>query len=177
MKDSTNNTRFFLLAGLIILAALTRLIDHPANISPIMAIAIFGGALFDNKKIAFVAPLVAMFLSDLFLGFSMISIFVYSGFVIGIFIGFLLKRNIKVRNIIIASLSGSVVFFLLTNLGSWMIDPMYQPLSVESLMRSYTLAIPFFRNSVLGDIVYVAVLFGSYSLATRFLPLAKAETK
>jgi len=177
MTNSKINTRYFLLAGLIVLAALTRLIDHPANISPIMAIAIFGGALFDNKKIAFIAPLAAMFLSDLFLGFSLISLFVYSAFILGIFIGFMIKNNLKVRNIIIASLSGSVIFFLITNFGSWMIDPMYQPLSIESLMRCYTLAIPFFRNTLIGDVVYVAVLFGSYSLATRFLPLTEARTK
>lgn len=177
MTNSKINTRFVLLAGLIVLAALTRLIDHPANVSPIMAIAIFGGALFDNKKIAFIAPLAAMMLSDIILGFSLISIFVYSAFIVGILIGLALKHKVKVRNIIIASLSGSVIFFLITNFGSWMIDPMYQPLSIESLMRCYTLAIPFFRNTLLGDIIYVAVLFGSYSLATRLLPLARAKTK
>ena len=177
MTNSKINTKYFLLAGLIILAALTRLINHPANFSPIMAIAIFGGTLFDNKRIAFIAPLAAMFLSDLFLGFSLITIFVYSGFIVGIFIGFLLKHNLKVRNIVIASLSGSVIFFLITNFGSWMIDPMYQPLSIESLMRCYTLAIPFFRNAIIGDAIYIAVLFGSYSLATKFLPLAEAKTK
>jgi hypothetical protein len=165
-----NYKRQILLAGLIILAVITRLIDHPANFSPIMAIAIFSGAFFEDKKLAFLIPLSAMFISDLFLGFYLISIFVYSSFAIGLFIGFYLRNRIKVTNIIIASLVGSVVFFLITNFGAWLTDPMYQPLTTESLIRCYNMAIPFFRTTLAGDLIYTTVMFGSFLLAEKHIP-------
>ncbi|MFC2131388.1 DUF6580 family putative transport protein [Bacteroidota bacterium] len=169
--NKNNYTRFAALAGLIFIAALTRLIDHPANISPIMAIAIFGGAYFSDKRLAFILPLLAMALSDLILGFYLISMFVYLSFGLGIFLGFALKNRIKVRNVFFAALSGSVLFFLITNLGSWLTDPMYQPLSIESLIRCYELAIPFFRNTLIGDMAYVTALFGSFALAEKYVPV------
>jgi hypothetical protein len=169
------NIRFALLAGLIVLAALTRLINHPANVSPVMAIAIFGGALFNDKRMAFIAPLLAMALSDIFLGFHFVSIFVYIGFVVGIYIGFMIKNNLKVQNIILATLSGSLIFFILTNLGAWVTDPVYMPLSYGSLANCFTLAIPFFRNTLAGDFVYVTVLFGSFSLATKYVPVLQSR--
>ncbi len=161
--------RYLLLGGLILLAALTRLIEHPANFSPIMAIAIFGGAYFGDKRAAFAAPLLAMALSDIFLGFHLISLFVYASFVLGIFIGFMIKNRVKVKNVFFAALGGSVLFFIVTNFGSWLIDPMYKPLTFESLIRCYTLALPFFRNALAGTLVYSAVMFGAYSLAEKYV--------
>ena len=168
--DRINYLRILTMAGLIFLAAFSRLVAHPANMSPIMAIALLGGAYFDDKRLAFLLPLLAMVLSDIFLGFYMVSIFVYISFGIGILIGFVLRKRVKVQNIVLATIAGSVVFFMITNFGSWLTDPMYQPLNFASLSRCYTLAIPFFRNTVLGDMGYVVVLFGSYALAERFVP-------
>lgn len=168
--DRNNYLKILTMAGLIFLAAFSRLVAHPANISPIMAIALFGGAYFEDKRLAFLLPLLAMALSDVFLGFYMVSIFVYISFGIGLLIGFILRKRVKMQNVILASLAGSIVFFLITNFGSWLTDPMYQPLNFESLARCYTLAIPFFRNTLLGDMGYIAVLFSCYALAERFVP-------
>lgn len=171
-----NNTfRILVMAGLIVLAALTRLIDHPANVSPVMAIAIFAGAFIFDKRFALLIPIGAMLLSDLFLGFYPVSVFVYLAFGIGIFIGYLIKSRVKVQNVVLASLAGSMIFFVITNFGSWLTDPMYQPLNWDSLVRCYTLAIPFFRNTILGDITYVTVLFGSYVLAEKYIPAVKVN--
>lgn len=168
--DRNNYLRILIMAGLIFFAAFSRLIAHPINMSPIMAIALFGGAYFDNKRLAFLLPLLAMALSDIFLGFYMVSIFVYVSFGLGLLIGFMLRNRVKLHNIILATFTSSVVFFLITNFGSWLTDPMYQPLSFASLSRCYTLAIPFFRNSLLGDAGYVTVLFGSYALVNKLVP-------
>jgi len=165
-----NNFSFFAAAGLVILAAFVRLIDHPANVSPIMAIAIFSGAYFSNKRFALLIPIGAMLLSDLFLGYYLVSVFVYAGFALGIFIGYLIKSGVKIQNVFIASLTGSLVFFVITNFGSWLTDPMYQPLTWDSLVSCYALAIPFFRNTLLGDLAYITVLFGSYALAEKYIP-------
>lgn len=162
-----------LMAGMVILAAMTRLIEHPANVSPIMAIAIFSGVYFSEKRYALLIPIGAMFLSDMFLGFYPVSIFVYFAFGIGIFIGYLIKSKVKIQYVLVASLAGSLVFFVISNFGSWLTDPMYQPLTWESLMRCYTLAIPFFRNTLLGDLAYISVLFGAYSLAEKYIPVFK----
>jgi hypothetical protein len=170
-----NNIRFFAIAGLVILAALLRLIDHPANVSPIMAIAIFSGVYFSDKRFALLIPIGAMLLSDLFLGYYLVSIFVYAGFGTGIIIGYLLKSRVKIQNVILASIAGSMLFFLITNFGSWLTDPMYQPLTVESLIRCYGLAIPFFRNTLLGDMAYVTVLFGSFALAEKYIPVIQVK--
>ena len=165
-----NSFRFYAMAGLVIIAALLRLIDHPANVSPIMAIAIFSGAYFADKRFALLIPIGAMLLSDLFLGYYLVSLFVYAGFGIGIFIGYLIKSQVKIQNVFLASLIGSLVFFVITNFGSWLTDPMYQPLTTESLIRCYALAVPFFRNTLLGDLAYVTVLFGSFALAEKYVP-------
>lgn len=165
------NNRFFLIAGLIILAAITRLIDHPANFSPILAIALFAGATIENKWFALLIPFLAMALSDFIIGFHLISVFVYFSFGIALMIGFYLRNRLKPSNVLLATLTGSVIFFIITNFGSWLTSPMYQPLSFESLTRCYTLAIPFFRNSLLGDLTYVTVLFGSFALAGKYVPV------
>lgn len=165
------NNRFFLITGLIIIAAISRLVEHPANFSPIMAIAIFAAATFDNKRIAILIPFLAMGLSDLFLGFHLISFFVYLSFALALLIGFYIKNRIKLANIILATLTGSIAFFVITNYGAWLTDPIYQPLSLESLSRCYYLAIPFFRNALLGDFTYITVLFGAYALAGKYLPV------
>jgi hypothetical protein len=167
---------FLLMAGLVIIAAFLRLIDHPANVSPIMAIAIFSGAYFSEKRFALLIPISAMLISDAFLGYYIISIFVYLAFVFGIFIGYLIKTKVKIQNVFIASLSGSVIFFIITNFGSWLTDPMYQPLTLDSLIRCYYLAIPFFRNTLLGDLAYITAIFGSYALAGRYLPVVQKNS-
>jgi hypothetical protein len=159
--------------GLIALAIISRFVYHIPNISPIMAISLFAGAYIDDKRFAFGIPLLSMFLSDLFIGFHPAMIAVYGSLVLVVAFGILLKNRVSVKNTILSAISGSVVFFVLTNFASWLIDPMYMPLSIESIVRCYNLAIPFFRNSLIGDMVFTGVLFGAYQLAERgFLKVA-----
>ena len=93
----------------IIFAAIIRLMPHPPNFAPITAMALFGGLNFHNKKLAYSIPLLAMIISDLFLGFYSISIFVYTSFIAITFIGTVINK-ISISNIFLSSL----LFFIIT---------------------------------------------------------------
>lgn len=139
---------------LIVLALLARLLPHPPNVAPITAIALFGGNRFDNKWLAFGLPLLCMGLSDLFLGFSSISIFVYLSFMLISLIGMNSKR---ISNKVI--FSSSLLFFLITNFGVFLLG---YPHTIEGLISCYVLALPFFVNTIIGDFLF------TYSLKYGF---------
>lgn len=146
--------------GLIVLAVVTRLIPHPPNFAPITGIALFAVARFQSKGIAILIPFLGLFLTDLVLGLSGISFFVYIGFGLILFLGFRTKRT-TVPTIMFSSL----LFFVVSNLGVWLL---YYPLSLEGLISCFTLAIPFFTNTLLGDLVYTGVLFFTFSSIKKY---------
>lgn len=162
--------RFVTLTGMIFMAALSRLAPHPPNFTPIAAMALFGGAHFVDKRAAFLVPLGAMFLSDSLLGFHAGMPFVYGSFALIACIGLGLRRRRPVP-IAVAALSGSVLFFLITNFGVWSLGSFY-PNTREGLLACYAAAVPFFRNTLFGDAVYAAAFFSSFALAeSRFQEL------
>ena len=149
----------------VVVAIIFRLVPHMPNVTPITAAALFSGVYFTNKKYAFIIPLFAMFLSDLFLGFSDITLFVYAAFALGSYIG-LSSKKISIKTILLSSIS----FFVITNFGVWL---MAHPKSLTGLIECYTLAIPFFRNSLIGDFVYSGILyFGFQFVSNRYLKTA-----
>jgi len=151
------------LFSFVLVAVLVRLLPHPPNVAPITATALFAGTFFDRKHWALLTPLLAMAFTDLFLGFSLITPVVYLSFLAITIIGMTLKK-MNVGTVLI----GSVVFFALTNLGVWLL---YYPLTPEGLTTCFTLAIPFFINSVLGDLFFSAVLLFGYRFASQRLQL------
>ncbi len=161
--------RLLTLSFLILGAALSRLIPHPWNFSPLGAIALFGGAYFIDKRWAFGMPLLAAFLSDIFLGFYSHFLLVYVGYLMVAGVGMLVVREKTVLRILGGSLLGSVVFFLWTNFISWMADPIYMK-DLGGLMASYTAGIPFFQQTLSGDLLFAGILFGSFALAEKFIP-------
>lgn len=148
-------------------AVLLRLLPHPANVAPIGAMALFGGVYLD-KKYAIVLPLLAMVISDFFLGFSQSTPFVYLCFALTGIVGMWLKKRKTVSNVIGASLFSSVLFFLVTNFGYWLTYSLY-PKTFEGQLLAYYYALPFFRNSVLGDLLYTGLFFGGYALISWYL--------
>lgn len=154
-------------AIVILLAATVRLLPHPPNMAPIAAMALFGG-VYLNKKYALIVPVVTLFISDLFLGLHSTMPFVYGSFLLTGLIGLWLKKHKNVAHVFAGTLLSSVLFFLITNFGVWLIGNMY-PANFAGLMQSYTLAIPFFRNTLLGDLVYTGLFFGSYEFALRLI--------
>lgn len=151
----------------ILLAVLLRLVPHIPNFAPIGAMALFGG-VYLSKKYALIIPLLAMILSDFFLGFSASTPFVYISFLLIGCIGLLLRKQTSVTNILLASLSGSLLFYIITNFGVWLVGNLYTH-SLSGLILCYTMAIPFFRNTVLGDLFYSALFFGAYSFGLSSL--------
>lgn len=147
---------------LIILGLSARLLPHPANFAPIGAIALFA-ALYLPKKYALIIPLIAMFISDIFIGFYSLPIMlsVYIGFTIMSLIGLLVKKNKKFSTIFGGTLVGSILFFLLTNFAVWIFGTMYSH-TFSGLIQSYTMAIPFFKNSLLGDLFYSGIIIGGF---------------
>ena len=163
-------------------AAAMRLVPHPPNVTPIAAMALFGGMHFANKKMAFLIPLIAMYLSDIVLGFVVYDFgwfhgfmpFVYISFMITVCLGFLVRRRLTPLVVGSAALVGSVMFFIITNFGAWLISSLY-PKTLAGLFSCYVAAIPFFRNTLAGNMVYSLVLFGSFALAQRYLPVLRRE--
>ena len=145
------NKRETLVLLFCVFAILFRIVPHPPNFAPITALAIFGSTTFRNKWVGMILPLVVMFISDLFLGFSMITPWVYGSFLLIS----ILSTQINFKNV----LMGSVMFFIITNFGVWLLG---YPQTWEGLLLCYTLAIPFFVNTILGD------LFFSYMLKYSF---------
>ncbi len=168
MKEKFTSNKFLFLSGLVLLASATRLIPHPPNFAPISAMALLGGAYFTNKKFAFIVPFVAMFLTDLILGFHNTMWAVYVSFAVTVLIGMSLKKK-KVLNITLASVSSSVLFFVLTNFAFWTTGLMYST-DLKGLTQCYVAAIPFFQNSLIGDLTYTALMFGAFEAARIKLP-------
>lgn len=148
---------------LIILGALTRVIPHPPNLTAVGAIGIFAGAN-GSKKWFWVTPLATMAITDAIIGFYWWPIMtsVYLSFVISSLLSFVFLRSKKnVIRIAIITLISSVIFYIITNFAVWAWSPMYAK-NWSGLAESYVLALPFFRNSLLGDLAYTGILFGVY---------------
>ncbi|MCX6790971.1 MAG: hypothetical protein NTV62_02130 [Candidatus Gribaldobacteria bacterium] len=163
----------------IAVGILFRLVPHPANFAPIAALALFSGARLP-KYLAFAVPLVAMLVSDIFLGFYEwpIALAVYGSFFFCIFLGSLLKKKPKWTFTVGYSLIGSLVFFITTNLAVWIFSHWY-PKTLVGLGRCFFLALPFFKNTLLGDLFFVGLFFGLYELINSLVktPLSLRVTK
>lgn len=168
--------KFLIAAGMILAAALTRLMPHYPNFTAIGAAALFGGTYFSNKKsLAFIVPLAAMFLTDMIIGFHRTMWAVYLSVALIVVIGLLVSKNKKFSTIFAGTLASSVLFFIITNFAQWISDPFYAK-SGAGLAQCYTMAIPFFSYTALGDMFFVAVLFGTYELlGQKFPQLVKAK--
>ena len=175
-----------LLGGMIVLAALSRLLPHPPNFSPVEAIALFGGAYFAKRSAAVWVPLAAMFVSDLALGLVNGGIYwsyflsagyllVYLCIALSAVLGFGLRGRVSVLRVGAYSLLGSVLFFVVTNFGAWLGSPMY-PQTGAGLAAAYVAGIPFFQWTLLGTLFYSALLFGSFAWLRARSPALVAQT-
>lgn len=169
---------------LIIIAALTRLLPHPHNFTPIGAIGLFGAAYFAPRWLAVLVPFATLFFTDLFLnnvvyahlypGFAWItSWWIYASFLMVIVVGWVfLRGSVSPARVVAASLTGSAVFFLISNFSVWLGSPVY-PQNLAGLLTCYAAGLPFLDNTILGDLFFSGALFGGYYWATRqkFVPV------
>jgi len=175
-----------LLIGIILLAALSRLLPHPPNFSPVEAVALFGGAYFAKRSTAMWIPLVAMFISDLALGLINGGIYseyflsagfllVYVCIAVSTVLGFGLRGRVNAFRVIGYSLVGSTLFFLITNFGAWLGSSMY-PQTGAGLLAAYVTGIPFFQNTVLGTLFYATLMFGCFAYLRQRNPVLALQT-
>jgi hypothetical protein len=141
-----------------------RLVPHLPNFTPIAAIALFGGVYF-QKKLALILPLVALFFSDWLIGFyePSLMVMVYGSFFLTVLLGFWLKQNKKWYTVGGAAVGSAVLFFIITNFAVWAFTPWYAK-SLSGLVQCYIMAVPFFRNTLLGNLFYVPLFFGGYEI-------------
>jgi len=165
-------TRLILVATMILAAVASRLIPHPPNMTSVAAVALFGGAMLADRRMAFIVPLAALFLSDVLLGFHDQMVVVYGCFALIVCMGLWLQQHRTPFAIAGAALASSILFFVVTNFGVWAFDRMY-PMTLGGLIGCYTAALPFFRNTLEGDLLYTLLLFGGFALLERQFPVLK----
>lgn len=171
------NVRFIALVGIVVLAAAMRIIPHPPNFTPITAMALFGGAYLSGTIPAFIVPLAAMSLSDLFLGgFDATMPFIYGSFAVTVGLGFWIRQRSSVLRIGAAALISAVLFFVISNFGVWLVGGLY-PRTAEGLITCFVAAVPFFRQTLLGDLIYTATFFGGFAYMQRLFPLLRGKSE
>ncbi|MBR9921105.1 MAG: hypothetical protein GYB31_09720 [Bacteroidetes bacterium] len=180
MQARSNNKSIVLISVMVLLAALSRLLPHPPNFAPIGAMALFGAAYLKQKHLALIIPFVALWISNLILDNVVYGMYydhfmwfsnpgVFLGFLFIVLLGFGLLKKISAGRVFGASLAASVIFFLVTNFFSWLSYGLY-PMNFAGLMACYTAAIPFFWNTLIGDLFFVGVLFGGYEMVKARWP-------
>lgn len=171
---TANHARLLAILSAILLAAALRLVPHPPNFAPIAAMALFGGAYLGRRGLAFAAPLGALLLSDLVLGLYPELVFVYVSTAATVVIGWAIAGRKSVLGVGLAAFAGAVLFFVVTNFGVWLVMD-YYPKTLAGLAACYVAAIPFFQNTLAGDLFFTALLFGGFALAERQVPLLRAS--
>jgi hypothetical protein len=178
------NPRFGTLMFIVLAAAATRLLPHPPNLTAMTALALFGGAHFADRRLAIGIPLLVLALSDLTLGlywqwdFRAVQGHMwvqYLSFLGIVGMGWLLRNSRSVVRVGAITLASSCLFFVVTNFAEWAFQPWY-PKTAAGLAASYVAGIPFFRNMLIGDLAYTALMFGGFALLERRFAVLRAPT-
>lgn len=169
--------KYAILLGIIFaaLAVILRLVPHPWNFTPVGALLLYTGFILPRRYL--ILPLLVLGVSDIIIGTYDFRIMaaVYGSYGLIIFSGFSLRRYYSLPTIFTASLGGSLLFFFVTNAAVWLWSGMY-PGDLSGLTMSYVAAIPFFRNSLAGDLFYTSVFFGVYEGVKYMSFLRKQES-
>ena len=171
----------FLIVFLLIIVGIsiaTRLLPHPPNFTPIAALALFAGVYASRiSKWYLLLPLGAMLLSDVFIGFYewKVMALVYGSFLAIALVGLLVRKYKNFGTVLLGSLGSAILFYLATNFAVWAFSGMYAP-TFEGLMLSYTMALPFFKFTLAGNLIYTGLFFGAYEAALAIVAQRKAVT-
>jgi hypothetical protein len=149
--------------ALLIIGVSARFLPHAPNFSPVIAIALFGGVYLRRSQALWV-PLLLMMTTDVFLGLHATIPFTWGSILVCSLIGLWARQNTGPVRIVAATLTSAVLFFIVTNFGAWLA---FYPLTREGFVSCYTLAVPFFRMTLLSTLAYAFVLFGVYELVSR----------
>lgn len=157
-----------LIAFCVVVAVLvlSRVLPHPPNFTPLIAVAFFAGVFLKDSRAALLVPLVAMLIADALLGFHSGMLFVYGALALAAVLGGWLGRNRSLGKDVVGLVSGSAVFFAVSNFGVWLLDGMY-PANAPGLAAAYVAGIPFFHNTLVSTLLYGAVIVVVERLALR----------
>ena len=175
------NTRFVAVAALVLIAALSRLLPHPPNMTAVGTMALFGGAYLSNRFFAVILPLISLFLTDLilnnvvyaafnngqFVWFYEGAIWVYAAVALTALLGLSLQKKVNSKSVFMASIACSIVFFLMSNFGTWQSGAIGYPKNMTGLLTCYAAGLPYFLNSLIGDLAFAALLFGGFEWAQK----------
>tara|TARA_S200000501_G_scaffold378614_1_gene442249 strand:+ start:7101 stop:7661 length:561 start_codon:yes stop_codon:yes gene_type:complete len=163
--------------AMIVIVFIGRVMPHPYNFTPVIAITLLSSHIFKNKYLSLSIPLLALWISDLFINnivyagyysnFSFISngmIWTYGSIILVGLIGNSIIKKVSSTKVALASISGSTIFYLISNFGVWFASPIYAK-SLSGLFLCYSMALPFYGSSLAGDLTYSALFFGAYQLA------------
>ena len=162
--NAKNN--IYLALGLVVLLALSRLIPHPPNFTPILGMAVFSGAIINKRFFAYLVPLLAMLLSDLYLGFHASMPIIYFSLAICVLIGTFIEERVTILNSFLSISLGVLAFFLITNFMVWYGSGMYES-SISGLITCYFMALPFVQNTFISSILYGMGAFLIYDIINK----------
>jgi hypothetical protein len=151
---------------LIATGVCSRFMPHPANFTAVGGIAIFSGSHFSFKK-SLLILMATMLMTDAVLGLHPVMWATYGSLLLALVLGRSIKNKKTVRNIAGVTVASSVIFYVITNFAVWVVPGSMYPKTVTGLLDSYIMAIPFFRNSLLGDLTYTGVFFTAFEFVTR----------
>lgn len=182
-----NKNIYFVLSAFVIITILSRLTPLVYNFSPIIGLSIFGAAYIESRKLSYAVPLVLIYFTDFIINntvfrqffpnqdglvwFSSYMIWGFLSYILIVTIGHWLLRKVNIKTLTISVLSSSVVFFLISNFGVWISSngTTYSK-DLTGLILCYEMAIPFFRSSLMGDMMSTAIIFGGYFILQRYAP-------
>ena len=148
----------FFSISIILVLVFSRLIPHPPNFTPIIAVSIMSGLLFRNFYLSLIVLLISMLLSDIIIGFHTNMIFVYLSLFLVCYISYTKVIKFNYKNLFIYSFLGSMGFFLITNFGVWLSGNLYTP-DLNGLIDCYILAIPFFTNTLISTVFFSYIAY------------------
>ena len=173
MEVRVDRSLLWIAIALVIFGVVARLLPHPANLAPVGAIALFGGAILP-RRFGWWLPLAVMLVSDAIIGFYHGIIFTWVAFLLVGLFGTSLRSQSNWLRVPLGALGSSVIFFVVSNFGVWAQGQIYAH-TWAGLVQCYQMALPFFRNTFLGDLIYASALFGAYALAIHFVAQPKSS--
>lgn len=161
-----------------------RLLPHYPNVTPLESIALLTAAYMGRKYWVVFIPLILWYVADVILNNTVLRAFYpetegivwYSGYMLYnfisllliIFLGKTLLKKITITNVVMTSFISSLLFFLITNAGVWLSPGSLYPKGIEGLWMSYVAGLPFLLKSVLGNLFFSGILFGTMFVVTAW---------
>jgi len=150
---------------LVLMLTLARLLPHPPNFTPILAVGIFAGFYFKQFFLSSFIVILSMFIGDIYFGFHNTMFFTYISLATVVSLGLIIKK-LGFTEIIFAGLLGSVCFFIISNFGVWFVSAIYEK-NINGLIQCYIMAIPFFHKTLASTLLYLFVLKLLFELSVK----------